>query len=345
MIRRLKDSNRRRVALLAVGLAASMTAAACAGSSSSGSTTDTSGHFKLRLGSDQTANSVALAGDQYFADQVKQMTAGHVEIQTFPSGTLGTEAAMLTELQQGSLDLGDLATTNISGQLPILGLFDLPYIVSSQEGAVLLAKSSVTDDINKALESKGLTVYGLKPLGPLDLQGTKPVQSPADLQGYKVRVVTNPITVALFTKLGAIVTPLPPTQVYSALQQHVIDASIASLTATLGQKWYQPAPVLSQIKEAFLFQIVVGSSSALKRLPEQYQTAVRQAAAASVDYSDKQAPVDSARILDELRKANVKIVDTDLGAFKPIGEEVQKQFENQVGAAVVAKAREVTAGH
>lgn len=326
------------VGAMAAGLLACGVLTAC-GSGGSGGGGALSDHYKLRLGSDQTSTNFAIAGDRQFASDVKKLTDGHVTIQLFPGSALGTESATVTGLKQGSIDLGDLCTCNLSGQLPTLGLFDLPYLALSQAQATKLTQSSAMDGVKAALAKQGLVMFGVKPIGPMSLQGKTPIRSVADIKGQKLRTVTSPITTSLFKQLGAVVTPLAPTDVYSALQQGVVNGTTASLPAIIGTKWYQPAKYYSEIQETYLYQLVVGSKQALDRLPQKYQDAVAKAAEESIAYSNEQAPQVISKSIDQLKSLGVTVVPTDISGFIPVGRQIQDQFASKIGTDIVQAAR------
>lgn len=296
-------------------------------------------HYVLRLGTDQESTNFSVSGDRQFAATLKKLTDGHVTIELFPGSALGSESATVLGLEEGSIAIGDLCTCNISGQLPTLGLFDLPYLALSQEQATKLTESPAMDDIKAALAKRGLVMFGVKPIGPMSIQGRTPIHNVDDVKGLKLRTVTNPITVTLFKKLGAVVTPLPPTEVYSSLQNGVVNGTTASLPAIIGTKWYQPAKYYSEIKETFLYQLVVGSKKALARLPEQYQADVAKAAAESLSYSNENAPKAISEAIAELKSHGTTVVPTDISGFIPIGREVQDEFASKVGTKLVQDAR------
>lgn len=279
------------------------------GSASTSNSSNPGGSYTLKLGSDQGSTTYSYQGDLRFAADLKSLTHGHVTVQLFPGSSLGTESSMVTGLEQGSLDLGDLCTCNLSGELTVLGLFDLPYLVLTQQQAVALTKSSAMNGVKSKLAASGLTVLGIKPIGPIGLEATKAATDPSEIQGMKLRTVTNPVTTAFFKKLGAIVTPLPPTQVYSALQQGVVNGTTASLPAIVGDKWYEPAKVYSEIDETFLYQLLVASTVALHRLPKPYQADIAKASASEVAWSNAGA----AKVISGLLQTQCHLACGDLG--------------------------------
>lgn len=334
-----QDTRPRQHALIAAACAV-FVASLMSGCASSGSSKDSGAPITLRLGGDQAASSPTAKAEEYFAKTVKDLTSGKVQITVYSNNQLGDEAQALAQVEAGSLDFADPATTNISGQVKPLGVFDLPFLATTTEQSVKLSTDgSVTKALNDALSPLGVQDLGVMASGPIVIQAKKPIASPADFKDFKIRSVTNPITVALLKSMGAVVTPLPPLQVYSALQQGVTDGSTTSYQADLTQKWYEPAKYMSLLPTQYLYQMIMASSKTMDKLSKDQQDAIKKAAVMTVKYNNNQQPAALESILKQLKAAGAIVSTPSPDEFIPYGQKIQDQFTSSIGSSVVDAAK------
>jgi TRAP-type C4-dicarboxylate transport system substrate-binding protein len=298
----------------------------------------------LRLGGDQNPLSPTAKSDAYFAEQVKKFSNGSVQVNLYESGQLGNQEDQLGQAETGSLDFIDVATFDISGDIKALGIFDFPFLATTQAAAVNMATNDkVLSYIRKALQQRQVRLLGILAAGPIALQAKKPIRVPADLKEYKVRTVTNPITVATFRQLGAIVTPMPPLQVYSALQQNVIEGATVSYEYDLSQgKWYEQAKYMSLLPSQFLFQLVAMSDRSWSKLSPLQQEAISKAANAQIAYNTKVEPDALAATLAGLKKAGAIPVHPDVSLFVKAVAPIQQQYAASVGEGLYQAAKAIT---
>lgn len=341
----IKGTRRTRIPAVAGLVALGLLAAACGGSSgSSGSSSqsaDSGKTYSLRLSSDLPPNAAGGKAEVYFASQVDKLTNGHVKVKVYPLSQLGTEAAVLTGVQTGSIDFADLYTGSVTGQLPVLGLYSLPFLIRSEKGAQALFTSKVTDSVLSSLSSKGLKGLVVISNGPFEVLATKAINQPQDFRGLKLRINTDPISTAMIKAFDGTAVPLPSLQVYSALQQGVVSGTISAPAGMVSLKWYEVAKQLSAIEPQWDCQVFVASPQTMSRLPKNYQQAVLQAADLTSKYDAGIADQATNDNLQALTTNGVQVVHPNKAPFRSIGEQIYAQFDSSIGANNISEAKKV----
>ncbi len=340
----------RRPALAILGATMAFGVAAC-GSATSGSvashTSTASGKtFTLRLSSDLPASSAGGQTDAYFAKEVHTLTGGHVTVNVYPLSQLGTEATVLTAVQSGSIDFADLNTSSITGQIPKLGLFSLPFLIHSEQGAAALFTSSVATGILSGMQSNGVQGLAIISNGPFELLADRAATKPSDLNGMKIRVVTDPISTAMVKAFGASAVPLPSLQVYSALQQGVVDGAITALPGFIALKWDEAVKQLSMLNPQWDVQALIASPATMSRLPASYRQDVLEAVKKAQAYDASVTAPTTQADLKQLQAAGVTVNQVpDPAPFRSTAKALYSQFSSSIGSSAISAAEKVESSY
>ena len=184
----------------------------------------------LRLGFVDPASSSYAMGGQKFADELEKLTNGAIKVQVLAGGTLGGEREMYEGAQMGTMDMVTVVNTVLSQFIPELVLLDQPFLFDTVEEAHAAVDGKLGELVaQKALE-QGVHIIGWLESGFRDTFSKDPIQNVDDFSGVKIRTMENKMQIAAFNALGAISTPMPATEQYTALQQGTIDACETSPT-------------------------------------------------------------------------------------------------------------------
>lgn len=164
-------------------------------------------------------------GSLAFCDYVKEKTGGRIEVKSFPLGQLGPEMSMTEQVQSGTLEIASISTAVLMNFVPQAGILDLPFVFPDRETAyAVLGDKAFQEKFFSYFPKKGFEAIGYTENEFRDLTNSKhPVEKPEDLQGLKMRVMKSPVAFDTFKQLGASPVGLPFPEIYSALQQGVID--------------------------------------------------------------------------------------------------------------------------
>ena len=164
-----------------------------------------------------------------FKAKIEEETNGRVEVQLFGDGQLGGERDTIEGLQLGTLEATIVANAPISAWSKKVMVWDLPFIFRDYEHAVKAIQSDIEDDIIAELEQVGITELGTWVHDVRNVYTKeKGVYTVDDLKGMKIRVMESPVQISTFNALGAIATPLNYNELYTALQQGVVDGAEGS---------------------------------------------------------------------------------------------------------------------
>jgi tripartite ATP-independent transporter DctP family solute receptor len=218
------------------------------------------------------------AGIEDLIRRTNQGTGGRVDIQFFPDAQLGNERDLFEGLRLGTVQIAVGATGVLAGFAPEVQLLDLPFLYKDSAHIYKVA-DSMGWDLVKALPSKGIRVIAFYDGGQRQLfNRVRPVQAPEDLKGMKVRSLESPIHIAMWKAAGALPTPMPFGEVYTSLQQGVLDGADGSMTGFYTSKWYEVAKIGSLTRHIHQMAVVAVSEKWWSQLPENVRSVMTDAA-------------------------------------------------------------------
>lgn len=250
-------------------------------------------------------------------ERVELRSNGELEIRIFVGSQLGNDTDILEQARAGAnvavlVDGGRLAVYT-----PELGILGAPYIASGYDEARLL----VTSDLFRQWEVSLRKASGHQILsfnwwqGERHLLTNKPILTPADLKGVRMRTPGAPVWLETIRGMGATPTPLGWTEIYSALQQKVIDAAEAQHPGSYGIRLYEVISHITKTAHINLITGLVGSVKWFDGLPKPLQVILREEALAAGDYASK---ITADSLLDyenKMREAGVIISEIDVTPF------------------------------
>jgi len=177
---------------------------------------------------------------QSFAEEVFEKSDGAIEVTVFTAGQMGGDREMLESTQSGALQMSAISTMAMSGFEPSLQIFDLPYLMPSYEVAYEALDGEIGDQVSEALISKGVRnlAYWENDFRQLS-NNVRPIADVDDIAGLKIRVPETPILISWLENLDAIPTPIAYTELYTSLQQGVVDGQDNGIFLTHSAKYFE----------------------------------------------------------------------------------------------------------
>lgn len=230
---------------------------------------------------------------QTFESGVKYLSDGDIDIKMYPAGEWGIgEEAGLQSLQLGTLDFVVTMSANLGLYTDALYLFDIPLMFKNLVDAMMFTFKSTTEHtplvermLEKATKESGIVVLSMAPMGRRDIFANKPINSIADLKGIKIRTMASPIQVDAFNFMGAIATPLPYSECFTALQLKTVDAAENSPAAYTLMKFNEAAPYYFASDHYASVVGIAMSKKSWDSLPAAYQNIIKQAAVGAMNVS------------------------------------------------------------
>ena len=178
-------------------------------------------------------------GVEAFAAYIKDKTNGRIDIANFPMGQLGGERSLAEQVQAGTLQLASVSTAVLQNFVPETAVIDLPFLWPNRATAyAVLDDPEFQAKLFSYLPKKGFIGVGWTENEMRDFTNNKrPVRTPEDVKGLKVRVMNSPVYMDTFKQLGASVVGIPFPEIYNALQTGVIDAQENPLMTSILMKF------------------------------------------------------------------------------------------------------------
>lgn len=224
-------------------------------------------------------DSVFHASAEKFKELVAKYSNGQVEVQIYPGGQIGSGERSVQDIQQGIIEATIESVNNMTPFAPTFGIFDMPYIVESNEEFY-----KVIDTLGEELNKKIIKESGLRPIiwfeqGPRVL-GTKKtkVETINDLQGLKIRVPKNPIMLSAFNAWGVNATPIAWDETINAVQQGVVDGLELPYGDFYSTNLYETIKYITEIHYKYDIGAVIVKNSWLESQPEDIRNAIIKAA-------------------------------------------------------------------
>ncbi|ACN17340.1 DctP9 [Desulforapulum autotrophicum HRM2] len=212
---------------------------------------------------------------------VEKGTNGEVEIQAFHARKLGDEREALEGIRMGTIQMGTLTSGPVPGFLPTVMLYDIPFLFSSAPAAWEFFESKTAQEFKEAfLEKSGVRILATSENGYRHFTDTiRPIKTPQDMKGLKIRTMQNPAHMSMVKALGADPTPLPFGELYMALQQKVVDGMECPIVLINDMKFYEVQKYM--VLDGHLYNplfIFINDQFFTKKLTPAQQTVVLEAA-------------------------------------------------------------------
>lgn len=255
--------------------------------------TGTSVHAQQKLqiaGNFAVEHPSSVAVEQVFKKEVARLSNNQMQVDVFPAMQLGGAKENVDAVRSGSLAITWVGAAFLSRIAPELEAVSLPFLFANREAAFRVIDGPVGDAIDKKLQDKGFIALGWMELGMRHITNSKgPVRGMADLKGMKLRLQPNETHLATFRALGANPVAMDAKEVYSALEQHVVDAQENPYTVISASRYGEVQKQLSNSGHFFDFIAVVASKKAFEQLKPEQQKIVREAMAKTIEEQRKLA--------------------------------------------------------
>lgn len=179
--------------------------------------------YTIQYAHNQTENSPQGVGVQAFKEKVEELSNGQIQVQIFPNGQLGALRELIENCQSGIIQMTQQPTSMIANFVPEAMITDLPYLFDSEDHMWQAMQGEAGAMITEKLEAYNMVNLGYMHGGAKVFTSSKPLASLADFKGQQLRAMETPIVIDTFEALGASAIPLNFSELYNALQQHVVD--------------------------------------------------------------------------------------------------------------------------
>jgi len=271
---------------------------------------------KLTLGHGAAPGNPRHEAALLFAERVKAKTAGRIEVQVAHSAQLGDDAAMVTALRSGTLDMSANSQGAMANVVPEYAALGLPFLFPDIQKAWQLLDGPIGEDLAKRTAAKGMVVLGYWDNGIRHISNSKrPIKAPADVKGLKIRTPPDTMTVDIMQALGADTQQIKFAELYVALQQGVVDGQENPLANVASAKLYEVQKYLSLTGHKYEATPFVISKRSWERLSPADQKVFTEAAAEATKLQRKLSKEADDKLAAELKAKGVQVDAVDRKAF------------------------------
>ncbi|WP_347551298.1 TRAP transporter substrate-binding protein [Pseudalkalibacillus hwajinpoensis] len=296
----------------------------------------------LQVGITLAEDSHYYKGLEHFAELVDEKSEGELAIEIFPNGSLGGERDMVESLQVGSLDMVLTSTGPLGGFAPEINVVDLPFLFENREHAYKVLDGEVGQDLLAGLEDQSLKGLAWWENGFRHITNSKlPIEKPEDLNGLKIRTMENNVHMDSFKALGADPTPMSFTELFTALQQGVVDGQENPVPIISTSRFYEVQDYLTLTGHFYSPAALLVSSQVFDGLTEDQQKALQEAAVEGAEYEREIVAEMEEEMIADLKEQGMQIVeDVDKKAFQEATKSVYDQYSDQVGADLIKQIQD-----
>lgn len=276
--------------------------------------------------------SIAYLSMQKFADEAKNASKGEINIQVFDSSALGDQVSNIQSMIAGTLDIATIESP-ITTLDSALGAATLPYIFISRSHIEKALSGEAGDWIQKRLNSKGLVVLAYLEGGFRHISNNKrPIVTPADLKGVKIRTPGDKLRISTFNMYGANASPLPFEELYTALSTKTFDGQENPIIWVKSQKFYEVQKYLSLTSHVYTVTYLLMDKKKYDNLSSKDKEILKKAGQLAKDYSIKLGKDADSNVADFLKSKGMIVNEVNVKSFvdasRPVWDEWIKTNED-----------------
>ncbi len=253
---------------------------------------------------------------KFMEKRAKELSGGSLKIRIYPNGQLGSQRESLELIQNGALDMAKSNAAELEAFAKAYGAFNLPYLFDDQDHYYRALESDIGKQILQSSEAQGFVGLTYYDAGARSFYAKKAITSPDDVKGMKVRVQPSPTAVKMIELLGGHPTPLAFGELYTALQQGVVDAAENNLPSMTMNRHSEVTKFFSMDEHTMIPDVLVISAKVWKELPENERKALSQAAAESMQEMRKLWAESEVAERKAAEKQGVEFVTVDKAPFQ-----------------------------
>ena len=280
---------------------------------------------------------------ELFKPEIESRTNGRIKVELYPSSQLGDDVKLIESLRSGTLEAAGPTTAPLVGMAPEFAVFDIPFLFESGEVADQILDGEIGSKLNKLLESKGLYNLAWTEMGFRHVTNSvHPITSPSDIKGLKIRTMENPIHLEAWRLLGANPTPMPVSEVFTALQQHAIDGQENPVVAIYGWKFYEVNNYISLTGHVYSPLTFLYSKKLFDSYSPDDQKLIREVALKTGIRGREIARADESSYLEEIKEAGATIVELTAAqkqAFQEVTQPVWDSVAEKVGDELIEELK------
>jgi len=269
---------------------------------------------------------------EFFASRVKQLTHGEVEVQVYHSRQLGDARDNVENVRNGSIAFTSVSISNLSQVLPAMDAWSLPFIFKSDDHFWYCLNDPKAMEFMKQLEPKGIKTITWITSGARNFFTQKPIRTPADMKGMKIRVMASPVMIDTMKAMGASGVPVAWGELYTALQTGVVDGGENNHPSVISMKFYEVSKYYTIDEHMRIPDVNIISTKVFDKLTKSQQAAILKAGEEATAYMRGAWKVAEVEDLAKIKGLMKEVITVD-----------KKPFQEAVAPLVTEQAKKLGA--
>ncbi len=282
---------------------------------------------------------IGLSADE-FARRANERLGDRATVVVFGSSLLGGDEVVLQKLKLGTVDMS-VTSTVLSSIVDALALFEMPYLVRNRPHMRRIEEELFWSTLEPHVEAEGYKVLAVWENGFRHVtNNTRPIVTPGDLHGLKLRTPRSPWRVKVFEVFGANPSPLSFSELFMALQTGVMDGQENPLSNIVTSGLHEVQKYLSLTRHVYSPAYLTVGAEHWARLPEDVRQILEETARATEEFVFANAERMDARLLRELKQAGMLVNEVDRESFVAASQEIYEAFGASVpgGGELIERA-------
>lgn len=264
---------------------------------------------------------------QYFKEELEKLYNGNVNVTIYPNGSLGGEREAAEGVKLGTIQMTVVTSDGtLPAWVPDTQILSIPYLFENKEQAYKLLDGTISDYLNPKFEEQGFKHLGFGELGFRHFTNNiKEIKSASDMKGMSIRVQEAPIWFALMESVGASAVPVSFNELYTALQQGMVDGEENPIASIYTSKFNEVQKYLTLDGHTYAAVSMVMNKKFYDGLPEDLQKAIDQAAKNAVPRQRKAVDEKEGQYLQSLKDAGMVVTEPDKASFVEATKDIYKR--------------------
>lgn len=280
-----------------------------------------------------------VAAVEWIGQQLERETDGRLRLRVYHSGQLGREAEAIDMARFGAIDITRVYSGALNNAFPLTRVLSLPYVFDSVAHLRRALDGDVGARVLAGFEARDLVGLAIYDSGARCFYNTRrPIRTPADMRGLKLRVPASDIFMRLIRLLGGNPTPLAYGEVFSALQTHLIDGAENNLRSYHSSRQFEAARYWSQTEHSYAPDVLLVSRRSLDSLRPDDRALLRDLARRSVSVMRSRWDASEASARQAVLDAGVQVNDADLAAFRATSQPLLRDYVRDPSIAALYRS-------
>lgn len=263
----------------------------------------------------------------WFAKKVSKETK--MRVRMYANGTLGNETELLQMVQGGTIGFTKVSAAPLTAFAPDYKLLSLPYLYRDRAQYNAVLQGPIGEQILASSKDSGFIGLAFLDAGARSFYTSKPIRTPDDLKGLKIRVQNSALSIDTIKALGGTPVPLPYGELYSALQQGVVDGAENNIPSYFSSRHYEVKKTFSYDQHTMVPDVLVVSTSVWDKLSADQQAKIREIAQETVKQQETNWANYVEKAKGELAGYNVEFVESDIPKFQAAVQPVYEKFRKE----------------